>query len=1211
MPVNDALRIEVANHTTEVYAQDRILTPVQAKSFVRSLQTTWQVDTLPWSQGESRETLSQAQRLIHAGNILTSVEGGSEEDAKLCFRRAGELFEWLARSGDDLTNDAPLALFAAGAYQLGGLPAMSSGLLRQVRYRDDGLSLFADFLSADFDRVLERCGGFWAKNPELTAKDSASAFFRSPEQNDLSWHATVEIVRCLGLAARSLRVGDTVRSEAALQQLRRVERFLKRSAPDDAAMTAFFLKASLEKYVRVSIYQSLRELAALRPARESYLERFGRRQFARGRGLMWQSQQKGLERLINGSSFAMCTPTGSGKTLVANMAIVKELLLLANGALAPLALYIVPSRALAGEVEAKLKGELGREFVVTGLYGGADWGVTDAWLNTDTPTVLIATVEKADAIMRYLGPMLVARLTLLIVDEAHQVVVSGSSRDREDLASHSSRAVRLENLVSKILARKPDITRIALTAVAGGAAGTVARWIESDADAEPVGEAYRSTRQAVGVLEIRPRSTPTIYLDRLNDHELAVRGSDEGVFINLRIPPMPDPLATIRGGLNHYCQNYILWTAMHVVESGRRVLISLMQSPEDTIRWYSEAFDLPGWEELPAFKLPAEGPDADLFVEARAVCADYCGEESYEVRLLDHGIATNHGQMPQRLRRMMVALIEKSICRVTVATATLTEGVNLPFDIVILPAITRSSFNPDRVPRFQEELISSAEFRNLSGRAGRPGTAEGMEGMTLVALPSFPSAWKTARADWSRQSGQLRDLRHWYDRLLGQLAEEEHGGGNLQSPLALLLELIRERAERLAGVQSDEQFLQWLETTAPTDISEDAGMLRGTEPSRLADTLDELDGVILGAIEEIGSLDEAGMTGARAEEILARVWASTFASVAAEREAWLESAFVKRGSGVVENVYPDADERSRLYSYGFTPQVGRRFEDVVPVLTELLEDSDSYGDLPPHERTIVFASLGDEIAEDSGYGFNIRQTDAGRALFRKWHQVLAWWLKVPDVEGPKNNDLRAWQRFVADNLEFRLGVGIGAVVASRWHEGTEDAFEILSLDSWKEVTQLPWFAFWAKELLRWGTHEPFVAFSLSQGRAKSRSEAEELRSDFLTWLRAQPDLQEASGEDLIDPRHFMAWHRNTAEEQPRERRRELYNANLEGSDGSAGTYAVMPVPNENAIRWLDGSGYQLAVSEDAMPRGRVYANDYQLIVDDEVRVRRIFRGSDT
>ncbi|GAA3275340.1 hypothetical protein GCM10020258_54340 [Sphingomonas yabuuchiae] len=106
--------------------------------------------------------------------------------------------------------------------------------------------------------------------------------------------------------------------------------------------------------------------------------------------------------------------------------------------------------------------------LITGLYGGADWGITDAWLTTDRPVVLIATVEKADALMRYLGPILIARIKLLIIDEAHQVVPDADESTRVSFAEHSNRAIRLETLVSRIVARQPEVVRIALTAVAGG-----------------------------------------------------------------------------------------------------------------------------------------------------------------------------------------------------------------------------------------------------------------------------------------------------------------------------------------------------------------------------------------------------------------------------------------------------------------------------------------------------------------------------------------------------------------------------------------------------------------------------------------------------------------------------------------------------------------------------------------------------------------------
>ena len=95
-------------------------------------------------------------------------------------------------------------------------------------------------------------------------------------------------------------------------------------------------------------------------------------------------------------SFALCTPTGSGKTSVAEVAILQSLF--GNGMESPLCLYLGPSKALAAEVEGKLTRVLQRlsqkRVVVTGLYGGTDWGPTDAWLTTDDPTVLIYLRER-------------------------------------------------------------------------------------------------------------------------------------------------------------------------------------------------------------------------------------------------------------------------------------------------------------------------------------------------------------------------------------------------------------------------------------------------------------------------------------------------------------------------------------------------------------------------------------------------------------------------------------------------------------------------------------------------------------------------------------------------------------------------------------------------------------------------------------------------
>src|SRR3546814_2481865 len=79
-------------------------------------------------------------------------------------------------------------------------------------------------------------------------------------------------------------------------------------------------------------------------------------------------------------------------------------------------MYLVPSRALAGEVEAKLRSELGSDMTITALYGGADWGIPDGWFPGCQPTVVIETLQKADALMPKLRPILDARIRLIIVD---------------------------------------------------------------------------------------------------------------------------------------------------------------------------------------------------------------------------------------------------------------------------------------------------------------------------------------------------------------------------------------------------------------------------------------------------------------------------------------------------------------------------------------------------------------------------------------------------------------------------------------------------------------------------------------------------------------------------------------------------------------------------------------------------------------------------
>src|SRR3546814_14499792 len=111
-----------------------------------------------------------------------------------------------------------------------------------------------------------------------------------------------------------------------------------------------------------------------------------------------------------------------------------------------------------------------------------------------------------------------------------------------------------------------------------------------------------------------------------------------------------------------------------------------------------------------------------------------------------------------------------------------------------------------------------------------------------------------------------------------------------------------------------------------------------------------------------------------------------------------------------------------------------------------------------------------------------------------------------------------------------LGVAVGAVVAKAWSDGGRDAATRPTLGEWKQTAGLPWFGFWARELLRWGTHDPFVAFCLSQGLAQTREAAAQRRPAFETWL--DDEIDDVVAEDRIDPQHFQQWQTSLARHEP-------------------------------------------------------------------------------
>jgi ATP-dependent DNA helicase len=154
-------------------------------------------------------------------------------------------------------------------------------------------------------------------------------------------------------------------------------------------------------------------------------------------------QVEAVERgLFFHRDFLVCTPSGSGKTLIGLMAI-GECLLKSIGK----AIYLVPYKALSSE-KADQFGSLFSPFNITVKSLTGDSEQEDQHL--DDTDLLITTFEKCDALLRSKSTFL-DQVKVIVIDEIHEI-------------STQSRGPRLEILLVRLLSRLLFPQIIALSA---------------------------------------------------------------------------------------------------------------------------------------------------------------------------------------------------------------------------------------------------------------------------------------------------------------------------------------------------------------------------------------------------------------------------------------------------------------------------------------------------------------------------------------------------------------------------------------------------------------------------------------------------------------------------------------------------------------------------------------------------------------------------
>lgn len=169
------------------------------------------------------------------------------------------------------------------------------------------------------------------------------------------------------------------------------------------------------------------------------------------------SQAEAIKKdLLKGKNFLICTPTASGKTLIAELAGVKSIIE-GKGK----TVYIVPLKALASEKYKDFKKKYSHLLKVALSIGDLD--ASDPYLSEFD--LIITTSEKFDSLLRHHIPW-INNVKTLVVDEVH-------------LLNDPGRGPTLEILITMLREILKNIQVIALSATIGNPK-ELAAWLKAD-----------------------------------------------------------------------------------------------------------------------------------------------------------------------------------------------------------------------------------------------------------------------------------------------------------------------------------------------------------------------------------------------------------------------------------------------------------------------------------------------------------------------------------------------------------------------------------------------------------------------------------------------------------------------------------------------------------------------------------------------------------
>lgn len=443
----------------------------------------------------------------------------------------------------------------------------------------------------------------------------------------------------------------------------------------------------------------------------------------------WPAQKLlGEKQVLRGVSAIVQMPTSAGKTKSTEL-IIRSAFLAKR---ASVAVIVAPFRALCREISSSFQKSFAGENItlnelrdipllsaeenefIQRLIGDSGLGIPE------TPTVIVSTPEKLVYLLRH-EPILAKKIGLLILDEGHQF-------------DTGQRGVTFELLLASLKKQVPvECQKVLISAVMSNAE-SIGDWLNGEQGLAVSGTNLLSTTRSIafaswttklGQLEYFVEGDYTerdFFVPRIiEEYELAARPRET----KLRFFPSKNSKGKINvSSVAAYLGVRLFGQGPVAVFCGdKRTIITICK---ELVDYFDRGLPFPP---------PINNSDEAEMQKIAYLASLHWGEEYVVTKAIALGVLPHSANIPNGVRVSIEWAMENEKACMVICTSTLAQGVNLPIKYLIVSSTFQAG-----------EAISTRDFHNLIGRAGRSGYHT--EGSIIFADPKIYDQRLNRREKW-------------------------------------------------------------------------------------------------------------------------------------------------------------------------------------------------------------------------------------------------------------------------------------------------------------------------------------------------------------------------------------------------------------------------------------------------------------------------------